>query len=361
MHDLQQWLRKRVTVSYIPGYEFFLSLHVLAHPEHHTTRIRWVRETQDRLPRPLLRDLQAFDAISNHFLEVMDFLFPWDETYQHSVEAGLERIERMSPEEFVEAMMGPVHHRLQVKSWMDGHTDEAFEQLKPVHRELIRRPLRAHRLFLEFCHAYLPFFKEEERRIEPWLIRSVHESQEALQKDPIAFLSQVHPRLHVRDRFLQFHKARTYQFAYEDLSHIHLFVSSFLAPHLLLGVYPQRITTGLHVDVPGRAEKPVIAADFVAKMKVFSDPTRIAILKSLLNHPYCIQQLACLHGISEPAVVKHMKLIVDAGFAWSERRGRFVFYRGVPARLESLAVDIHEFIDMPDPSCHLPKQVADGS
>jgi DNA-binding transcriptional ArsR family regulator len=348
MQDLPLWLRKRVSAAYIPGCEFFLSLHVLANPDHHTSRIGWARETLHALPAGLARDLRRFDALSNHFLNVLDFLSPWEETYHHSVEAGLERVQAMSPEEFAEAMMGPVSHRRQLQAWMRGHTDEAFEQLKPEHRELIRRPLAAKRDFLDFCYAYLPFFQAEERRIEPWLIRAVHEAAERLAADPVSFLSRVHPRLHVHERFLQFHKAKTYQFAYEELTHIYLIVSTFAAPHLLLGVYADRITVGLHVDVPGTAEKAAIPADFIAKMKVFSDPTRAAILKSLLGHPYCVQQLAALHGISEPAVVKHIKLLADAGFVWSERRGRYVFYRAMPSRLEQLAVDLHEFIDMPD-------------
>ena len=106
----------------------------------------------------------------------------------------------------------------------------------------------------------------------------------------------------------------------------------------------------MHVNVPGTANRTAIASDFIAKMKVFSDPTRTAILKSLLDHPYCIQQLADLHGITEPAVAKHIKLLVETDFVWSERRGRYVFYRGVPTKIERLAVDIHEFIDMPDPT-----------
>ncbi|MGE5702730.1 MAG: ArsR/SmtB family transcription factor, partial [Clostridia bacterium] len=193
----------------------------------------------------------------------------------------------------------------------------------------------------------------EQRRIEPWLIRSVHESTEQLQKDPLAFMDSIHPRLHIHEQFLQFHKAQTYQFWYRDLQHIYVQPSTFVAPHLLLGTYGERISVGLALDIPGTGAKATVAADFILKMKVFSDPTRATILKNLLLHPYCIQQLADMHGISEPAVVKHIKLLHEAGFIWGERKGRYVFYRAIPSRLEMLAVDIHEFIDVPDPS--LPK------
>ncbi|MED4782516.1 metalloregulator ArsR/SmtB family transcription factor [Brevibacillus choshinensis] len=356
MHDLPQWLRKHLTIIYQPSYEFFLSLHVLSNPEHHTSRLGWAQETLAALPRPLFRDLPYFAELSNSFLDIMDILSPWEESYQHSVEAGLELISGLSAEEFAEIMLGRVYHRRQVQEWIAGRADEAFELVKPVHRQMLRHPLATKRRFLEFCYAYLPIFQAEQRRIEPWLVRAVMEAEEQAATDPVTFLSQVHPRLHVHEDSLLFHKAKTYTFAYSDLSHVYLCVTTFVSPHLLLGIYPEHITVGLSVDVPGTAAKATIPADFIAKMKVFGDPTRAAILKSLLGHPYCTQQLAELHGITEPAVTKHLKLLTDAGFVWSERRGRYVFYRGLQVQLEQLSVDLHEFIDMPAPglSIHPP-------
>jgi DNA-binding transcriptional ArsR family regulator len=351
VQDLSLWLKKHVTVIYLPSFEYFLSLHVLANPEHHTSRLAWANELLPALPKKLRDRLAHFSAMSNQFLDIMDPLEPWRESLLPSVEAGLELYEAMSAEAFVEAMIGPVYHRQQIDAWMRGRLDDTFEQLKPEHRELIRRPLATRRAFLDFCYDYLSFFQKEQRRIEPWLIRSVHESQEQLERDPVAFMESIHPRLHVHDASLQFHKAKTYTFFYRELTHVYVKPSTFVAPHLLLGMYPaQRISVALPVNVPGTTEKAAIPNDFVTKMKVFSDPTRVAILKSLLEHPYCIQQLSDLHGISEPAVSKHIKLLTDARFVWSERRGRYVFYRAMVSRLEQLAVDIHEFIDMPYPT-----------
>ncbi len=350
MQDLPLWLRKHLSIAYVPGFEFFLSLHVLARPDHHTSRLGWAQETLQALPASLVKQLHQFSSMSNQFLDAMDFLVPWEEGYEHSVEASLERVQALDAAQFVQLMMGPVYHPRQIHKWLQGYTDDAFEQLKPEHRDLLRHPLSAKRSFLEFCYAYLPFFRAEERRIEPWLVRAVHEGQEQIATDPVGFLSQVHPRLKVHEKFLQFHKAQTYTFAYSELARIHLRVSTFVSPHLLLGIYGEHISIGYCVDVPGNAATSAIPADFTLKMKVFSDPTRTAILKSLLAHPYCTQQLADLHGVSEPAINKHLKLLVDAGFVWSERRGRYVFYRGITSRLEQLAVDLHEFIDMPTPA-----------
>jgi ABC-type multidrug transport system ATPase subunit len=306
-------------VVYLPAIEFFLSLHVLRHPEHHTSRLAWSKEMAEVLPKKLQERLAYFSAMSGNFLDIMDPLVPWEDSLCTSVEAGLEHYESMTSEAFVEAMIGPVYHREQITAWLKGRTDDRFEQLKPEHRELIRRPAASKREFLEFCHQYLPYFQKEQRRIEPWLIRSVHESQERLRDDPVRFMEEIHPRLHVHDTFLQFHKAKTHTFFYRDLKHIYIKPSTFISPHLMLGIFPERISVALHVEVPGTTSKAAIPQDFIAKMKVFSDPTRVAILKSLLEHPYCIQQLAELHGISEPAVTKHIKLLAEVNFIWGER------------------------------------------
>ncbi|WP_134685494.1 ArsR/SmtB family transcription factor [Brevibacillus migulae] len=350
MQDLQLWLKKHVSIFYLPAYEFFLSLHVLANPEHHTSRLAWATQQRAELPSKLVEQLPYYRTLSNNFLEILDFIEPWNEHAYPSIEAALERIEALTPEEFIEGMIGPIYHRQQVEAWMKGRTDDLYEQVKPEQREVIVRPKNIKRSFLDFCHAYLPYFRKEERRVEPWLIRAVHDTEEALKEDPLHFLSGIHPRMQLHDTFVQFQKAKTYQFNYADLKRIYLFPSSFVNPHLMLGHYPEKISVGMHVDVPGTAAQTAIASDFIAKMKVFSDPTRTAILKSLLDHPYCIQQLADLHGITEPAVSKHIKLLLETDFIWSERRGRYVFYRGVPTKIERLAVDIHEFIDMPDPT-----------
>lgn len=358
MQDLAQWLRKNLSVSYIPCYEFFLSLHVLANPAHHGSRLSWAEELLTTLPAPLLAQMRYFSAMSNQFLDAMDFLIPGVDTFEHSVEAALELVQAMDANEFAQLMIGPVYHPKQLQAWMQGRTDELFDELKPEHRELLHHPLSTRRSFLEFCYDYLPYFQREERRIEPWLIRAVHEAQEQIHRDPIQFLSHVHPRLKVHEDFVQFHKAKTYTFFYSELTRIHLRVSTFISPHLLLGIYEDQISVCLSVDVPGISSTSVIPADFINKMKVFSDPTRTAILKTLLAHPYCTQQLADLHGISEPAVNKHLNLLVDTGFVWSERRGRYVFYRAIASRLEQLTVDLHEFIDMPAPfaSPHPPER-----
>lgn len=283
----------------------------------------------------------------------MDIVQPTDEKAHLSIEAGLEMIASINKELFIYYLLGYGADMQKIRKWNSGQYDDEFKQLKPIIRELIKKPAVARRRILDFSYEYLTFFQREQKKIEPWLIRSVHNSQQQLEKDPITFLNSIHPRFFAKDNYFEFHKAKTYQFFYKDLKKIYILPSTFVDPHLLLGIQPESISVGLHVEVPSNFTKANVPLDFVRTMKTLSDPTRIAILKNLLKHPFCIQQLADIHQISEPAVKKHLKLLAEADLIWSERKGYYVFYKAIPEKLEMLTVDIHQFIDMKN---HLQKE-----
>lgn len=348
LQNLEKWLSSHVVPVYQPVHELFLSLHVLARPEHHAGRLGWAKEMMANLPLQMRDQLLYFKMITDEYMTIMDIFQPWEESLKYSVEAGLEKIAALTPEAFAEVMIGPRVPVEKVQSCLSGCETAENDWFNPQQRELLQNPEAVKQRLVEFLYNYLLYFRQEHKRVEPWIIRAVHQAQERIEKDPLGFLKEIHPRFHVHDDYLELHKAKTYRFPFHELRDVYVVPSTFAAPHLLLGIYPEAISVGLHVGVPGTEEKAVIAEDFIRVMKALSDFTRASILKSLLRHPYCIRQLAEMHGISEPAVVKHVKILVEAELAWSERRGHYVFYHGVSTRLEQLAVDIHQYLDMPD-------------
>lgn len=55
----------------------------------------------------------------------------------------------------------------------------------------------------------------------------------------------------------------------------------------------------------------------------------------------CICDLTEPVGLSQPTVSHHMKLLVDAGLATREQRGRWAYYRVVTETLERAANALH--------------------
>ncbi|WP_374197777.1 ArsR/SmtB family transcription factor [Microbacterium sp. EST19A] len=71
--------------------------------------------------------------------------------------------------------------------------------------------------------------------------------------------------------------------------------------------------------------------------KALGDPTRVRLLSLIAasdGGEACICDLTDPVGLSQPTVSHHMKLLVDAGLATREQRGRWAYYRVVTDTLE---------------------------
>ncbi len=335
-----------MTITYIPIYEFYLSLHVLANAQHHMTRLNWGNKMLEKIPHSLKKELTFFKSMTSDYLNLMDTIVLWDESTTVSIEAGIEILTTLTDINFITYMLGYDKGENIIEQYVNGNHAETLESFNPEMKQLLRNPKTTRKKLIHFLYEYLTYYQKEHRRVEPWLIRFVHDSRKQFDKDPLAFMGKIHPRLTVYDDMLQFDKAKTYQFSYKNLKHVFVVPSSFVHPHLLLGIHQDMISTAIDVHVPGEDAISKVPEDFVQIMKALSDQTRLTILKMLLHHPYCIQQLSDLLNISEPAVSKHLRILKKADLIWSERQGHFVFYQSNIGRLDMLQVEIHQFIDM---------------
>ncbi|WGX96714.1 metalloregulator ArsR/SmtB family transcription factor [Nocardioides sp. L-11A] len=82
-------------------------------------------------------------------------------------------------------------------------------------------------------------------------------------------------------------------------------------------------------------------AELLARMfKALGDPTRVKLLSLIAASPdgeACVCDLTAPVGLSQPTVSHHMRLLVEAGLASREQRGRWAYYRVAPDVLRSLA------------------------
>jgi ArsR family transcriptional regulator len=78
----------------------------------------------------------------------------------------------------------------------------------------------------------------------------------------------------------------------------------------------------------------ILAQSFAA----LADPIRLRLLSFVAsaNDEVCACDLVEPSGRSQPTVSHHMKILVDAGLVAREKRGLWVWYRAVPARLDAL-------------------------
>jgi ArsR family transcriptional regulator len=84
---------------------------------------------------------------------------------------------------------------------------------------------------------------------------------------------------------------------------------------------------------------PERAVDLAAVVKALADPTRLRIVDALRKsapEAICQCELLPLFEMSQPALAKHLRVLVGAGVVASERRGLWIYYYVRPGALKEL-------------------------
>ena len=99
-------------------------------------------------------------------------------------------------------------------------------------------------------------------------------------------------------------------------------------------------------QVGGCCEAPVepdltaaAAVELAAVVKALADPTRLRIVDTLRKaapEAVCQCELMPLFDMSQPALSKHLKVLVGAGVVGRERRGLWTYYYMLPGATEEL-------------------------
>lgn len=82
------------------------------------------------------------------------------------------------------------------------------------------------------------------------------------------------------------------------------------------------------------------AADLATTTKALADPTRLRIIDTVRKaspEAVCQCELLPLFQMSQPALSKHLKILVAAGLIGTERRGLWAYYYDRPDGLKGLA------------------------
>ncbi|WP_243231580.1 metalloregulator ArsR/SmtB family transcription factor [Microbacterium sp. CIAB417] len=86
---------------------------------------------------------------------------------------------------------------------------------------------------------------------------------------------------------------------------------------------------------------PAEAESVARTFKALGDPTRVRLLSLIAasrDGEACICDLTEPVGLSQPTVSHHMKVLVDAGLATREQRGRWAYFRAVTEVLDDAAM-----------------------
>jgi len=82
------------------------------------------------------------------------------------------------------------------------------------------------------------------------------------------------------------------------------------------------------------------AADLAQTLKAIADPARLRLLSLIAAHDggeACVCDLIEPLGLSQPTVSHHLKVLVDAGLLYRDKRGVWAYFTLIPGALDSLA------------------------
>lgn len=82
------------------------------------------------------------------------------------------------------------------------------------------------------------------------------------------------------------------------------------------------------------------ARDLAAAFKALGDPVRIRLLSQIATAEggeVCVCDLTAGFDVTGPTISHHLKVLREAGLIDCERRGTWVYYWTVPARMNALA------------------------
>jgi ArsR family transcriptional regulator, arsenate/arsenite/antimonite-responsive transcriptional repressor len=88
-----------------------------------------------------------------------------------------------------------------------------------------------------------------------------------------------------------------------------------------------------------RGLSTVDATHLASELAALADPVRLQVLSMIGNAAggeVCACDFVGPIGKSQPTISHHLKVLTEAGLIEGDRRGRWIWYRVVPGRLESL-------------------------
>ncbi|MCA2306402.1 helix-turn-helix transcriptional regulator [Mycobacterium intracellulare] len=83
----------------------------------------------------------------------------------------------------------------------------------------------------------------------------------------------------------------------------------------------------------------VVAERLAGVLKALAEPTRLRLVSLIAGHQgaeACVCDLTAPVGLSQPTVSHHLKILVEAGLLERTQRGKWAYYRLVPAALDTL-------------------------
>ncbi|RME87441.1 MAG: ArsR family transcriptional regulator [Anaerolineae bacterium] len=301
-------------------YDLFISLFVLHRPKGFGLRASWAAGVRQRLENAQREALERFQQIAPVPLTWLPALPEGGDAA-----GGLDALEALPRQERFRVLFVPSHLAAEVRAALEalGRKEDLTPEmekalrtryrhsgraLKPQEMETLRAVWQAPEASVDaYCEAlrayHEAFFAEEETRIRPYLRAAIEEGRGLAEKLPRA------------DLLIRLSRGVRLA-ALETASELTLAPSFWSTPL----IFTDALGKGAHVMVFGARPEHVglipgvtVPDELVGSLKALADPTRLRILKYLLDTPATPTDLARHLRLRAPTVVHHLRVLRLAG------------------------------------------------
>lgn len=85
-------------------------------------------------------------------------------------------------------------------------------------------------------------------------------------------------------------------------------------------------------------------AELAEMFRLMGEPSRLKIIASCLGTPMCVSDIAAKHGLSQPLVSHHLRLLRAARVLRAERRGKQIFYAAADEHVKGVIADMADHV-----------------
>jgi len=333
-------------------------LHVLAEPDHHPERARWVAEVQAVLTPGLVAELTRLGPLWARFRTRL--LLPLTAAGSGELDEALDMIAALDGGMFTalcaQAICGGTDERL----WdlTDATQARRFVRLSyersstrgALALDLVADPRRVRTQLLALLRALDSlFFASLWRRIRPGLARTAAMVENSMRTYPLPLvIGSLTPSAQIDQgqQTVTFEKLQRVEITVADrglvlvpteLGHPHLLVKGEQLPGRPLPVV---------VQFPTKQADSGSLEELRDRLAALTDDTRLALCRHLINERCSTTELARRTGMSVPQVSRHLRRLRETGLVASERQGRTVQYRLILSRVYGLGYELVKRIVM---------------
>ncbi len=335
-----------IIIHYSPYHEMVVALHAMYEPGHHLHCEGWIIDRLSIIENENLMiksdvSLRFLGDVSNGYLNFLSFEQRF-QLYDHTIIESIQCLRDVPLVEFYQELLRERYSRKEIQRLL--YTNCGHVTCSDEIKRMLKEPAIYRTRCLDFLEEfYGRCFKEWIREHDDQYRRQFNHIYGLLQHTDVdTYLKRLHPRIDVTQDMILFHKYKLFHKNKKDLEYICFVISAFHMPHLLIGIDEQMV----EIRIPFHIFEPThkVPVETVDLFKCLGDETRLRMLKFLVDGPCTTQFAAEQLGISEAAVSKNFKKMLNCGLVYKDRDGHYMQYHVDSQRMQSLSMILQEYV-----------------